>query len=49
MLYAFGAGGQAIGVDPEHDLVFVHLATEGGSDLASPVAEAILNAFAAAD
>ena len=48
VFYAVGVDGQVITVDPEHDLTFVHLATDGGSDLALPVAEAILDAFAAA-
>jgi CubicO group peptidase (beta-lactamase class C family) len=49
VLYAVGVGGQVITVDPEHDLTFVHLATLEGGDLALPVSEAILDAFAAAD
>jgi CubicO group peptidase (beta-lactamase class C family) len=46
VFYAVGKYGQAIGVDPEHDLTFVTLATDGGASF--PVGEAILDAFAAA-
>ena len=46
VFYAVGVDGQVITVDPEQDLTFVHLATEG--QVALPVSEAILDAFAAA-
>jgi CubicO group peptidase (beta-lactamase class C family) len=45
VFYAVGLAGQVITVDPAHDLTFVHLATD--SSLALPVAETILDAFAA--
>jgi CubicO group peptidase (beta-lactamase class C family) len=45
VFYAVGKYGQAIAVDPEHDLTFVTLATDSSTSL--PVSEAILNAFAA--
>ncbi|RPJ20103.1 MAG: class C beta-lactamase-related serine hydrolase [Planctomycetaceae bacterium] len=45
VFYAVGVRGQVITVDPAHDLVLVHLATD--SALALPVSEAILDAFAA--
>lgn len=48
MFYAVGVDGQVITVDSEHDLTFVQLATDGGSDLSLAVSEAILDAFAAA-
>ncbi len=47
VFYAVGGTGQVIAVDPEHDLVFVHLATDGAISL--PFSEAILDAFAAGD
>lgn len=43
VFYAVGVRGQVITVDPEHDLTFVTLATDGAVSL--PVSEAILNAF----
>ena len=43
VFYAIGKYGQAIAVDPEHDLTFVTLATDGQVSL--PVSEAILDAF----
>jgi CubicO group peptidase (beta-lactamase class C family) len=49
VMYAVGVDGQVITVDPAHDLTFVQLATEGGSDVSLAVSEAILDAFAAAD
>jgi hypothetical protein len=48
-MYAVGVDGQVITVDPEHDLTFVQLATDGASDISLAVSEAILDAFAAAD
>jgi CubicO group peptidase (beta-lactamase class C family) len=47
VFYAVGKAGQVITVAPEHDLTFVHLATDGA--VALPVSEAILNAFDARD
>jgi CubicO group peptidase (beta-lactamase class C family) len=44
VFYAIGKYGQAIVVDPEHDLTFVTVATDGSVSL--PVSEAILDAFA---
>jgi CubicO group peptidase (beta-lactamase class C family) len=44
VFYAVGVNGQAIAVDPAHDLTFVTLATD--SALSLPVSEAILDAFA---
>jgi CubicO group peptidase (beta-lactamase class C family) len=49
VMYAVGVDGQVITVDPAHDLTFVQLATDGGSDISLAVSEAILDAFAAAD
>jgi CubicO group peptidase (beta-lactamase class C family) len=49
VMYAVGVDGQVITVDPEHDLTFVQLATDGGSDISLAVSEAILDAFAAGD
>jgi CubicO group peptidase (beta-lactamase class C family) len=49
VMYAVGVDGQVITVDPEHDLTFVQLATDGASDISLAVSEAILDAFAAAD
>jgi CubicO group peptidase (beta-lactamase class C family) len=46
--YAVGVRGQAITVDPAHDLVIVQLSTVGGS-LPLDQTEAILDAFAAAE
>jgi CubicO group peptidase (beta-lactamase class C family) len=48
VLYAIGARGQVITVDPGHDLVIVQLSTVGGQ-LPLAQTEAILGAFAAAD
>jgi hypothetical protein len=48
-MYAVGVDGQVITVDPAHDLTFVQLATDGGSDVSLAGSEAILDAFAAAD
>jgi CubicO group peptidase (beta-lactamase class C family) len=48
VMYAVGVDGQVITVDPEHDLNFVQLATDGASDISLAVSEAILDAFAAA-
>jgi CubicO group peptidase (beta-lactamase class C family) len=45
VFYAIGIHGQVIAVDPEHDLIFVTLATD--SSVSLPVGEAILDAFAA--
>lgn len=45
VFYAVGVDGQVITVDPEHDLTFVTLATDGPVSL--PVSEAILDAFSA--
>jgi CubicO group peptidase (beta-lactamase class C family) len=44
VFYAVGVDGQVIAVDPEHDLTFVQLATDGQVSLR--VSEAILDAFA---
>ena len=44
VFYAVGRYGQTISVDPEHNLTFVTLATDGSVSL--PVSEAILDAFA---
>jgi CubicO group peptidase (beta-lactamase class C family) len=49
VMYAVGVDGQVITVDPAHDLTFVQLATDGGSDISLAISEAILDAFAAAD
>jgi CubicO group peptidase (beta-lactamase class C family) len=49
VMYAVGVDGQVITVDPAHDLTFVQLATDGGSDISLAVSEAILDAFAGAD
>jgi CubicO group peptidase (beta-lactamase class C family) len=48
VLYAVGVDGQVITVDPEHDLTFVHLSTDGAEQDALRVSEAILDAFAEA-
>jgi CubicO group peptidase (beta-lactamase class C family) len=48
VMYAVGVDGQVITVDPAHDLTFVQLATDGGSDISLAVSEAILDAFGAA-
>jgi CubicO group peptidase (beta-lactamase class C family) len=48
VMYAVGVDGQVITVDPAHDLTFVQLATDGGSDISLAISEAILDAFAAA-
>jgi CubicO group peptidase (beta-lactamase class C family) len=48
VMYAVGVDGQVITVDPEHDLTFVQLATDGASDISLAVSEAILDAFAVA-
>lgn len=47
VMYAVGVDGQVITVDPAHDLTFVQLATDGGSDVSLAISEAILDAFAA--
>jgi CubicO group peptidase (beta-lactamase class C family) len=47
VMYAVGVDGQVITVDPAHDLTFVQLATDGGSDISLAVSEAILDAFSA--
>jgi len=44
VFYAVGIRGQTIAVDPQHDLIYVTLATDSAVSL--PVGEAILNAFA---
>ena len=49
VMYAVGVDGQVITVDPAHDLTFVQLATDGGSDISLAVSEAILDAFTATD
>jgi CubicO group peptidase (beta-lactamase class C family) len=48
VMYAVGVDGQVITVDTAHDLTFVQLATDGGSDISLAVSEAILDAFGAA-
>ncbi len=47
-MYAVGARGEVITVDPHHDLVIVQLATVGGP-LILDHTESILGAFAALD
>jgi CubicO group peptidase (beta-lactamase class C family) len=47
VFYAIGHNGQAMAVDPAHDLTYVTLSTDGKMSL--PVGEAIQQAFEAAD
>ncbi len=48
VMYAVGARGEVITVDPDHDLVIVQLATVGGPRILDHT-ESILGAFAALD